>query len=116
MGTARGCGEQPRALPVSIVTCNSCTHRIYHQGLGGCIAIHADGQHSLGVAKALAEARIQRNGPHLVHADGVLAGALDRQLYLHVWRQVSRGIIFGTDVESSRCLALPSPASHLARA
>jgi hypothetical protein len=72
---------------------------IYHQGLGGCIAIHADGQHSLGVAKALAEARIQRNGPHLVHADGVLAGALDRQLYLHVWRQVSRGIIFGTDVD-----------------
>lgn len=49
-----------------------------NEGLGGTISIHADGQRGLSVEKALAEARIHRNGPPLVHADAVLTGALNR--------------------------------------
>ena len=56
-----------------------------NEGLGGTIAIHADGQRGLGVAKVLAEARIHRNGPHLVHADALLASALDRHFGDKPW-------------------------------
>jgi hypothetical protein len=56
-----------------------------NEGLGGTIAIYADGQRGLGVAKVLAEARIHRNGPHLVHADALLASALDRHFGDKPW-------------------------------
>jgi hypothetical protein len=56
-----------------------------NEGLGGTISIHADGQRGLSVEKALAEARIHRNGPPLVHADAVLTGALNRYFEDKPW-------------------------------